>query len=147
MAIVQTVLNYNHAQISNLANSSDIALRRDPVLLAEFGLIEPTGTRHVELLATVGWHSRNRKSRQPLLALAIFRDGVLVASAEQEAIEDRRSEDEPLQMVTTFQAVLDHAGDDGHHVYQLFAENVSRRDGRIRITGPVTISGKAIGTP
>ncbi|MBB6733499.1 hypothetical protein [Cohnella zeiphila] len=147
MAIIQTVLNYNRAQLSNFADSSSILIGTANVLLAEFGLFEPAGTQFIQLQTTVGWNVTDVSPVPPdqtLLQLTIFRDGVPIASAEQESISNE--EDTPLENLASFQTII-RSTTVGHHVYQLFALNEQPEQGTITVTGPVSISAMAIGTP
>jgi len=138
------LLNYNRSILTNEANSFSVVLTGVDQLILEFGLFVPQGVNFVELLSTVGWEVTDTsvlEPDQPTIALTIQQDGVVVASALQESIEDGADED--LEMVTTLQAVLTNVPA-GHHVYQLFARNTQTAQGTITISGPANISGKVI---
>ena len=139
------LLNYNRSLLSNQANTSAIVLTGIEQLILQFGLFVSQAQNFVELLSTVGWvvtGSSPIEPDQPILELRIKQDGVVVASVNQESIQD--GEDEPLENLATFQAVLTNVAV-GHHVYELFALNLQPEQGTITITGPANISGKVIG--
>jgi len=136
------LLNYNRSLLTNLADSTNVALTGVDTLILEFGLFVSQATNFVELQTTIGWEVVNTLlTLQPTIQLTIRQDGGIVASANQESVPD--GEDEDLEMVTTFQAVLTNVPA-GHHVYQLFARNTQAAQGDISITGPANISGKVI---
>ncbi|EHQ87709.1 hypothetical protein [Desulfosporosinus youngiae] len=139
------LLNYNRSIVTNVADSFGIVLTGDDQLILQFGLFVPQGVNFIELLSTIGWEVTGVsivEPDQPTIAISILQDGAVVATANQESIEDGADED--LEMVTTFQAVLTDVPV-GHHVYQLFARNTQPEQGTITITGPANISGKVIG--
>jgi hypothetical protein len=140
-----TLENYNRALLTNLANTTAIVLSSVPLLILEFGLFVTPALNFIELLATIGWTVTNPappgQPNQPIIELTILQDGVLVASINQESIEN--SQDEPLENLSTFQAVLTNVPV-GHHVYQLFARNLQPAQGTITIISPANISGKVI---
>ena len=139
------LLNYNRSILTNLADSVGVVLTGLDQLILEFGLFVPQASNFVELLSTIGWAVTNPsiiEPDQPTIVLTILQDGVIVASVNQESIEDGADTD--LEMVTTLQAVLTNVPV-GHHVYQLFARNIQTSQGTISITGPANISGKVIG--
>ncbi|EGW37248.1 hypothetical protein [Desulfosporosinus sp. OT] len=138
------LVNYNRSLLTNLTNTTGIVLSGVPLLILEFGLFVAQATNFVELLTTIGWTVTNPsllEPDQPIIELTILQDGVLVASINQESIQD--GGDEPLENLTTFQAVLTNVPV-GHHVYQLFASNLQTAQGTITIIGPANISGKVI---
>ncbi|MBN3527437.1 hypothetical protein [Paenibacillus apiarius] len=139
-----TLINYNRAILSNLADSSDIILTDTPTLLLEFGLSVTQTPNFVELLSTVGWTAESRKNKQPTLQLRILQDGVLVASIRQDAVDSEEGSNSPSNNLSTFQAVLTNVPVNQQHVYQLFALNENPRHGSITVTGPVNITGKVI---
>jgi len=113
-------------------------------LILQFGLFVAQPLNFVELLTTMGWTVTGvspLEPDQPIIELTIQQDGVVVASINQESIED--GADTPLENLTTFQAVLTNVPA-GHHVYQLLARNLQTTQGTITIIGPANISGKAI---
>lgn len=139
------LLNYNRSLLTNQINTSAIVLTSVEQLILEFGLFVPQAQNFIELLSTVGWVVTNPspvEPDQPIIELTIKQDGVVVASINQESIQD--GGDEPLEGLSTFQAVLTNVAV-GHHVYQLFARNLQPLQGTITITGPANISGKVIG--
>jgi hypothetical protein len=139
------LLNYNRSLLSNQTNTSAIVLTGIEQLILQFGLFVPQAQNFVELLSTVGWVVTSPSPiapDQPILELRIKQDGVVVASINQESIQD--GEDEPLENLATFQGVLTNVAV-GHHVYELFALNLQPEQGTITITGPANISGKVIG--
>jgi len=137
------LLNYNRSLLTNLADSTNVALTGADTLILQFGLFVPQATNFVELQTTIGWQVVNTVlTLQPTIQLTIRQDDGIVASANQESVPD--GEDEDLEMVTTFQAVLTNVPV-GHHVYQLFARNIQPGQGDIFINGPANISGKVIG--
>ncbi|MHB8075341.1 hypothetical protein [Desulfosporosinus fructosivorans] len=128
-----------------MADSFAIVLTDLDQLILEFGLFVSQAQNFVELLATIGWQvtgSSPVEPNQPTIVLTIEQDGVVVASVNQESIQDGADED--LEMVASLQAVLTNVLV-GHHVYQLFARNSQTAQGLITITGPANISGKVIG--
>ena len=138
------LLNYNRSLLTNLANTTAIVLTGTNQLILQFGLFVDQPTNFIELLTTIGWAVTNvsiLEPNQPIIELTIEQDGVPVASINQESIED--GGDEPLENLTTFQAVLTNVAV-GHHVYQLFARNLQTAQGTITIIGPANISGKVI---
>lgn len=138
------LLNYNRSILTNFANSTAIVLSGVDQLILQFGLFVDQPTNFIELLTSVGWVVTGVSvlpPDQPILELTILQDGVLVASINQESIEDTL--DSPLENLTTFQAVLTNVAV-GHHVYQLFARNVQPAQGTITLIGPANISGKVI---
>ncbi len=138
------LLDYNRSILTNFAYSSAIVLTGTDQLILEFGLFVPQPQNFIELLTTIGWIVTNvsiSEPDQPILELTIQQDGVVVASINQESIED--GGDTPLENLTTFQAVLTNVLS-GHHVYQLFARNLQPAQGTITIIGPANISGKVI---
>lgn len=139
------LLNYNRSLLTNQANTSAIVLTGVEQLILQFGLFVPQAQNFIELLSTVGWVVTTPspvEPDQPILELTIKQDGVIVASINQESIQD--GGDEPLESLATFQAVLTNVAV-GHHVYQLFARNLQPAQGTITITGPANVSGKVIG--
>lgn len=138
------LLNYNRSILTNFANSSAIVLTGVDQLILQFGLFVAQPLNFVELLTTMGWTVTGvspLEPDQPIIELTIQQDGVVVASINQESIED--GSDTPLENLTTFQAVLTNVPA-GHHVYQLFARNLQTVQGTITIIGPASISGKVI---
>jgi len=138
------LLDYNRSILTNFTASTAIVLNAFEQLILEFGLFVEQPLNFVELLTTVGWAVTGVSllpPNQPIIELSILQDGVLVASINQESIEN--GEDSPLENLTTFQAVLTNVAA-GHHVYQLFARNLQTTQGTITITGPANISGKVI---
>ena len=136
--------NYNRSLLTNLANTSAIVLSGVPQLILEFGLFVTPALNFIELLATIGWvvtGTSPLEPDQPIIELTILQDGILVASINQESIED--GSDTPLENLTTLQAVLTNVPV-GHNVYQLFARNLQTAQGTITIIGPANISGKVI---
>lgn len=104
----------------------------------------PQAQNFIELLTTIGWTATDvnpLEPDQPIIELTIQQDGVVVASINQESIED--GADTPLENLTTFQAVLTNVTV-GHHVYELFARNLQTSQGTITLIGPSNISGKVI---
>lgn len=96
------------------------------------------------MLTTIGWAVTGVSivpPDQPIIELTIQQDSVVVASINQESIQD--GADSPLENLTTFQAVLTNVPV-GHHVYQLFARNLQPTQGTITLIGPANISGKVI---
>ncbi|SDG08055.1 hypothetical protein [Desulfosporosinus hippei] len=139
------LLNYNRSILTNEAYTSAIVLNDFEQLILQFGLFVPQSTNFIELLTTIGWTVTNvtpLEPDQPIIALTILQDGLVVASINQESIED--GSDTPLENLSTFQAVLTDVAA-GHHVYQLFARNLQTSQGTITIIGPANISGKVIG--
>jgi len=138
------LLNYNRSILTNFSNSSAIVLTGIDQLILEFGLFVDQPLNFIELLTTIGWTVTGTsplEPDQPIIELTIQQDGVVVASINQESIED--GADTPLENLTTFQAVLTNVAA-GHHVYQLFARNLQTAQGTITIIGPANISGKVI---
>ena len=138
------LLNYNRSILTNQANTSAIVLTGIDQLILEFGLFVSQAINFVELLTTVGWIVTGispLEPNQPIIELTIQQDGVVVASINQESIQD--GGDTPLENLSTFQAVLTNVPA-GHHVYQLFARNLQTVQGTITINGPANISGKVI---
>ena len=138
------LLNYNRSILTNQVNTSAIVLSGIDQLILQFGLFVPVAVNFVELLATIGWIVTSPSPLppdQPIIELTIQQDGVVVASINQESIQD--GADSPLENLSTFQAVLTNVAV-GHHVYQLFARNLQTAQGTITITGPANISGKVI---
>ncbi|MGE5582205.1 MAG: hypothetical protein ACM3X9_06675 [Bacillota bacterium] len=138
------LVNYNRSLLTNFANTSSFVLTGTNQLILEFGLFVPQSTNFIELLTTVGWSVTNvspTEPNQPTLQLTITQDGVPVASADQESIED--GADSPLENLASFQAVLTNVPA-GHHVYRLLALNLMPAQGTITITGPTNISAKVI---
>ncbi|SHI91949.1 hypothetical protein [Desulfosporosinus lacus] len=138
------LLNYNRSILTNQANTSAIVLTGIDQLILEFGLFVSQAINFVELLTTVGWivtGTSPLEPNQPIIELTIQQDGVVVASINQESIQD--GGDTPLENLSTFQAVLTNVPA-GHHVYQLFARNLQTVQGTITINGPANISGKVI---
>ncbi|UQD51864.1 hypothetical protein C0971_07280 [Bacillus methanolicus] len=140
---IQTLLNYNRSA-NNIANSASTPFVGTPLLLAEFGLFVPQATNFVELIATVGWSSvpSALEPNQSEVEFFINQDNIRVVSTREEAPTD--GSDPPLFVTTTFQGVLTNVST-GHHVYQLFAQNLQDTQSSTTIVGPVTISGKVIG--
>lgn len=139
------LLNYNRSLLTNQAYTSAIVLTGTDQLILEFGLFVPQAQNFIELLATVGWIVTDPallEPDQPVIELTIEQDAAVVASINQESIED--GPDTPLENLTTFQAVLTNVPV-GHHVYRLFARNLMPAQGTITIIGPANISGKVIG--
>jgi len=138
------LLNYNRSILTNFANSTAIVLTGTDQLILQFGLFVAQPLNFIELLTTMGWVVTGvspLEPDQPIIELTIQQDGVVVASINQESIED--GADTPLENLTTFQAVLTNVPA-GHHVYQLLARNLQTTQGTITIIGPANISGKAI---
>ena len=138
------LLNYNRSILTNFANSTAIVLTGIDQLILEFGLFVDQPLNFIELLTTIGWVVTDTsilEPDQPIIELTIQQDGVLVASINQESVED--GADTPLENLSTFQAVLTNVPV-GHHVYQLFARNLQTAQGTITIIGPANISGKVI---
>ncbi|MCB8815619.1 hypothetical protein [Desulfosporosinus shakirovi] len=138
------LLNYNRSILTNQTNTSAIVLTGIDQLILEFGLFVSQALNFVELLTTVGWTVTDPsplEPDQPIIELTIQQDGVVVASINQESIEN--GSDTPLENLSTFQAVLTNVPA-GHHVYQLFARNLQTVQGTITIIGPANISGKVI---
>ncbi|MCO1601774.1 hypothetical protein [Desulfosporosinus nitroreducens] len=138
------LLNYNRSILTNEAYTSAIVLTGTDQLILEFGLFVSQAQNFIELLTTMGWivtGTSPLEPDQPIIELTIQQDNVVVASINQESIED--GADTPLENLTTFQAVLTNVPA-GHHVYQLFARNLQTAQGTITIIGPANISGKVI---
>lgn len=138
------LLNYNRSLLSNLANSSAVVLTGVDQLILQFGLFVPQAQNFIELLTTIGWTATGISPvppDQPIIELTIQQDGVVVASINQESIQD--GADSPLENLSTFQAVLTNVPV-GHHVYSVFARNLQTAQGTITIIGPANISGKVI---
>lgn len=138
------LVNYNRSLLTNLTGTSAIVLSGVEALILQFGLFVSPATNFIELLATIGWTITGVSPVEPdqaIIELTIKQDGVIVASINQESIED--GPDTPLENLTTFQAVLTNVPV-GHHVYQLFARNLQTAQGTITIIGPANISGKVI---
>lgn len=138
------LLNYNRSILTNFANSTAIVLTGADQLILQFGLFVDTPVNFVELLTTMGWVVTGVSllpPNQPIIELTIQQDGILVASVNQESIEN--GEDSPLENLTTFQAVLTNVSV-GHHVYKLFARNLQTAQGTITLISPANISGKVI---
>ncbi|AFQ45543.1 hypothetical protein [Desulfosporosinus meridiei] len=138
------LLNYNRSILTNEAYTSAVVLDGFDQLILQFGLFVSQSTNFVELLTSVGWIVTNvnpLEPDQPIIALTILQDGLVVASINQESIED--GADTPLENLSTFQAVLTNVAA-GHHVYQLFARNLQTSQGTITLIGPANISGKVI---
>ena len=138
------LINYNRSLLTNQANTTAIVLSGVDQLILQFGLFVPQALNFVELLTTIGWVVTGVSPLEPdqaLIELTIQQDGVVVASINQESIED--GPDTPLENQTTFQAVLTNVSV-GHHIYQLFARNLQPAQGTITIIGPANISGKVI---
>ncbi len=113
-------------------------------LILQFGLFVNQPQNFIELLTTIGWAVTGVNPLEPdqaIIELTIQQDGVVVASINQESIED--GADTPLENLTAFQAVLTDVTI-GHHVYQLFARNLQPAQGTITLIGPANISGKVI---
>jgi len=141
------LLNYNRSIVTNEVDTAGFSVELTGVdqLILEFGLFVPQASNFIELLSTIGWQVTSPSPVEPdqaTIALTIKQDGTVVATVDQESIED--GPDTDLEMVTTFQAVLTNVPV-GHHVYQLFARNLQTDQGTITLTGPANISGKVIG--
>lgn len=135
---------YNRSFQTNLDNGVAIPVSETPLKILEFGLQVVNPVNFVELITTVGWSVTDvtfTPPDQPVLRLEVRRDDVIVGSAEQESVSN--SEDEPLQMTTTFQTILTNVPT-GHRIIRVFASNPQDLQGDITLTGPVNITGKVI---
>lgn len=101
------LLNYNRSILTNFAFSSAIVLTGTDQLILQFGLFVNQPQNFIELLTTIGWVVTGvilLEPDQAIIELTIQQDGVVVASINQESIEDGAHT--PLENLTTFQAVL-----------------------------------------
>lgn len=140
--MAHTLVEFARSLSTNLDNGVIIPIDSAPTLILEFGINIPTVTNFVELTTSVGWEVTNvfaTPPDQPILFLQVLMDGIVVGSTEQESISN--SEDEPLEMTTTFQTILSNVSV-GFHAFQVFASNPEDLQGDITITGPVNITGK-----
>ncbi|KGE18065.1 hypothetical protein [Paenibacillus wynnii] len=137
-----TLVEFGRSLQTNLDNGVIVPINATPTLILSFGINVPTATNFVELITTVGWQVTNvfaTPPDQPKLFLQVLMDGVVVGSNAQESISN--DEDGPLEMNTTFHAILTNVSV-GFHAFHVFASNPEDLQGDITITGPVNITGK-----